>query len=286
MTQNVGGEVRSLASPKVMAILNVTPDSFFDGGRFADPTKAAQRTAELRAEGADMIDVGAVSTRPGAEPVNPEEEWNRLDAVLDAVLEAADDVPLSVDTSSAWVARKAVERGCQVVNDVSGGSFDADMLPCVAELGVPYIGMHMLRTPKTMQIAPSYAQGVVPAVLAYLSDLVDRARRHGIQDVTVDPGFGFGKTDPQNFELLARLHELRVLGVPILVGLSRKSMIQRTLACTAETALNGTTALHMMALQHGANLLRVHDVAQAREVVLLYQAASQSIDANRSEATA
>lgn len=269
---NCRGTLLSLHQPVIMGILNVTPDSFYDGGRF-DESRQAQtdQAAKMLAEGAAIIDIGGASSKPRAVPVSVQEELDRVIPVVEVLAKAHPEAFLSIDTYQSAVAKTAIEAGAHIVNDISSGNLDANMFQTVARLNVPYIGMHMQGTPATMQDAPSY-DDVVQEVYAGLAKTVHELNTLGVIDIVIDPGFGFGKTVEQNYEMLARFAEFRFLNRPLLAGLSRKSMIYKTLGTTAEKALNGTTALHMAALERGANILRVHDVKQAVETRDLYLA--------------
>ena len=267
---NIRGRLVDLACPQVMGILNVTPDSFYAGSRCPDPDAIRQRVRRIRQEGASMLDLGGYSSRPGADDVSPLEEWHRLHPAIEIAREEWPEAIISVDTFRAEVARKAVEAGVDIVNDIAGGDMDPEMFSAVAELHVPYIQMHMQGTPRDMQRAPAYSD-VVMEVFRSLGERVETLHEMGVADVILDPGFGFGKTLQQNYQLMARLGEFRLLDCPLLVGVSRKSMIYRLLGCTPEQALNGTTVLHTMALMNGANILRVHDVREAVEAVKIYR---------------
>lgn len=260
--------------PLVMGIINATPDSFYGGSRTPDPDAAGRRAADLVARGADIIDIGAYSSRPGADDVPEEEEWRRLSLTIAAVRNfVGAEIPLSVDTWRSGVARRAVEMGADIVNDISGGDMDSLMAETVAALGAPYVAMHMRGTPATMQSLTDYdaaTGGVVGEVLRSLSEKASRLRDLGVSDVIVDPGFGFGKTVRQNYELLASMGFLAdMLECPVLAGVSRKSMITKPLGITAAEALAPTTAVHMLALLEGASILRVHDAAEARQAIAL-----------------
>jgi dihydropteroate synthase len=263
------GRLLDLSTPVVMGILNATPDSFYNKGRNSSLDDLVIRAGEMLEAGATILDIGGASTKPGSPIINIEEELRRVIPLIEALYKKCPGAWLSVDTYHAKLAEEAVAAGASIVNDVSSGSIDADMMTTVARLKVPYIAMHMQGTPETMQKNPNYNDAVYE-VRDYLRLKCDEAKQAGIADVIVDPGFGFGKNIRHNFSLLNRLHTLRMLGKPILAGLSRKSIICRTLNVTPENALNGTTALHMVALQQGANILRVHDVKEAIEVVKLY----------------
>lgn len=260
-----------LSTPRVMGILNVTPDSFHDGGRYEDIAAILERAGQMVSEGADIIDIGGMSSKPGSQIISVEEELARVIAPIQALRAKFPAIILSIDTVHAAVAEEAVAHGVSIVNDISAGTLDKAMVPTVARLQVPYIIMHMQGTPETMQVAPSY-HNVVTEVMDYLIARLQLCREAGIKDVVIDPGFGFGKTNEHNFSLLRRLSLLKTLDVPILAGLSRKSMITKTLGIKNAEALNGTTALNMAALMNGANILRVHDVKAAKETILLYQA--------------
>lgn len=263
---NIGGHLLELQEPQIMGILNITPDSFFSGSRTETETDITRRLHQMMQEGADMIDVGAYSSRPGAADVSPEEEVERLRRGLRIVKRDFPDVPVSVDTFRADVARMAVEEeGADIINDISGGEMDKRMFRTVASLKVPYILMHMQGTPQSMQQAPHY-ENVRREVMLYMAERVAQLHELGVKDVIADPGFGFGKTLAHNYELMAHLDDFQELDCPLLVGISRKSMIYKLVGGTPQTALGGTTALHMYALSRGAHILRVHDVAQAVEV--------------------
>ncbi|MBO5172139.1 MAG: dihydropteroate synthase [Bacteroidaceae bacterium] len=269
-TINVRGRLVSLDEPQVMGILNVTPDSFFATSRCRSEEEIRQRVCMMRREGATMVDIGAYSSRPGAEEVSVEEELRRLLPAIGIVREEWPDAIISVDTFRSEVARQAVEAGADIINDISGGEMDKDMFRTVAELHVPYILMHMQGTPQDMQKAPHY-DNLMCEVFRSLGERVEELHEMGVADVIVDPGFGFGKTMAQNYEMMARLGEFRLLGCPILVGISRKSMVYRLLDTTPEESLNGTTALNTIALMNGASILRVHDVREAVEAIKIYR---------------
>lgn len=272
-TINVAGRLLSFEEPQVMGILNVTPDSFYSSSRCADEESIRRRVCQIRSEGATIIDIGAYSSRPGAEDVSPEEEWRRLQPALHIVQEEWAEAIISVDTFRALIAEKAVAAGAHIINDISGGEMDDDMFDAVASMHVPYILMHMQGTPKDMQITPHY-DDVMCEVFRSLGERVERLHEKGIADVIVDPGFGFGKTLQQNYLLMSRLEEFRLLNCPLLVGISRKSMIYRLLDSTPEQSLSGTIALNAIALTKGADILRVHDVRAAVETIKIYQQCS------------
>jgi dihydropteroate synthase len=271
MTLNCNGQLIDLNTPKLMGILNVTPDSFYDGGRFKDEKSVLTQVEKLLKEGATFIDIGAYSSRPGADFVSKEEELKRLIPIVTSVVNNFPKSLISIDSFRSDVIKTAVEAGAAMVNDISGGQQDPLMFETVGALGVPYIIMHMRGTPQTMQQMTAYSD-VVKEVYTYFSERIELARTHQIKDIILDLGFGFSKTIKQNFELLRMLEYYNNLNVPILAGLSRKSMIYKTLHTSANQALNGTTALHMVALQNGAKLLRVHDVKEAMECIKLYEA--------------
>lgn len=264
-TLNLRGKLYSLCEPKIMGILNVTPDSFYAESRTSDEEHIAARVQQLMDDGADMIDIGGYSSRPGADDVSPEEEMNRLRRGLRVVRRLYPEVPISVDTFRADVARMCVEEeGADIINDISGGMMDRQMFRTVARLGVPYILMHMQGTPDTMQQAPHY-DNLRREVMLYFAERIDRLCQMGAKDIIVDPGFGFGKTLEHNYELFPHLDDFNLFNLPLLVGISRKSMIYKLLGGTPQTSLNGTTVLNTIALMKGAHILRVHDVKEAVE---------------------
>lgn len=264
-TLNLRGKLYSLCEPKIMGILNVTPDSIYAESRTSDEEHIAARVQQLMDDGADMIDIGGFSSRPGADDVSPEEEMNRLRRGLRVVRRLYPEVPISVDTFRADVARMCVEEeGADIINDISGGMMDRQMFRTVARLGVPYILMHMQGTPDTMQQAPHY-DNLRREVMLYFAERIDRLCQMGAKDIIVDPGFGFGKTLEHNYELFHHLDDFNLFNLPLLVGISRKSMIYKLLGGTPQTSLNGTTVLNTIALMKGAHILRVHDVKEAVE---------------------
>lgn len=254
-----------------MGILNVTPDSFYDGGQNNREEVILEKVGKMLSEGATFIDVGGYSSRPGAIDISITEEVNRVVPVIEALVKEFPEIVISIDTFRASVAQKAINAGAALVNDISAGVLDPDMMDVVSKLGVPYCMMHMRGKPQTMNSLINY-NTIVKDIMHYFSERISAARSAGINDVMIDPGFGFSKTIAQNFNLLSKLELLQHLEAPILVGLSRKSMIYKTLETTALGALNGTTALHMIALQQGASILRVHDVAPAMECLRLHKA--------------
>lgn len=269
MLINCLGNLIDLTKPKVMGILNVTPNSFYDGGKYQHEKEILNRVETMLTEGADFIDIGAYSSKPNAELVTEKEEMQRLLPVVNAVLQAFPSTIISVDTFRSGVAKAAIEHGAAIVNDISAGSLDEKMMETVAQLQVPYIMMHMKGTPQTMMQQVEY-EDIVKEMLFYISEKVDKARQLGIHDLIVDPGFGFAKTTEQNYEVLQKLQLFQVLELPILAGVSRKSMIYKPLESSPDHALNGTTALNMVALSKEASILRVHDVKEAVECVKLF----------------
>ena len=266
-----GSRTLAFSTPRIMGVLNCTPDSFFEGSRAASAKAAVETGQHMLAAGADVLDVGGQSSRPGAVEVGAEEEWQRIERAIKGLLDAVPEALISVDTFHHEVALKALEAGAFMVNDIFGGSRDANMARVIAQFNAPYAIMHMQGTPSTMQEQPTY-KDITTEVLHWLQDRMLSLAQQGVQQQVVDVGFGFGKTATHNFQLLRELDQFEVLNTPLLVGVSRKSMIYKTLNGHPETALNGTTALHAWALERGAHLLRVHDVAEARQVVTLHRA--------------
>ncbi len=266
---NAGGKLIDLAVPKVMGIINVTPDSFYKGSRVNGEKEIVLRAAGMIADGADILDVGGYSSRPGATEVPPEEEKSR---VLEAIRIIRKEFPgtiISIDTFRSAIAREAVEvLGVHMINDISGGEADKEMFSMVGKINVPYVMMHMKGTPSTMQNDPVY-HDIVAEILEWFSGRIVNLRKNGVKDIIIDPGFGFGKTIEHNFELLKRLVDFSVTGLPVMVGLSRKSMIWKTLSMTPDEALNGTSVLNSVALLNGADIIRVHDVREAVQTVKL-----------------
>lgn len=270
-TINIKGQLLSLDEPQVMGILNVTPDSFYAGSRKQTEAAIIDRIETILREGASIIDVGGYSSRPDAAEVSETEEMQRLEMALQPLLQHYPDVVVSVDTFRSSVARQCVEKyGVSMINDISGGELDERMFDTVAQLRVPYIMMHMRGTPQTMQQQTGY-EDVTADLLKYFSQKLERLFRLGVNDVILDPGFGFSKTLTQNYELMRHLGDFRILGLPLLVGVSRKSMIYKLLETTPEESLNGTTVLHTYALLQGADILRVHDVRAAKEAIRIVQ---------------
>ncbi|WP_395077050.1 dihydropteroate synthase [Flavobacterium sp.] len=269
MTINCKGQLIDLSTPKVMGILNVTPDSFYDGGKFTSEKNILLQVEKMLTDGATFIDIGGQSSKPNAGIVSVDDELKRVVSVVDVILKQFPETILSVDTFNSKVAQTCVEIGAAIINDISAGSLDENMFAMIAKLQVPYIMMHMRGNPQTMQKLTDY-DDLVKDILFYFSEKVAKARSFGINDLIIDPGFGFAKTIEQNFELLNKLELFQMLELPILVGISRKGMIYKTLETTAENALNGTSVLNTIALTKGANILRVHDVKEAIECVKLF----------------
>ena len=265
------------SEPQVMAIVNVTDDSFYAQSRTSSEEAIAERVREVVGQGATIVDVGGYSSRPGAEDVSAEEEWQRVRRGLQAVRSVSEDIAVSVDTFRAEVAKRAIEEfGDVIINDISAGELSPQMVDIVAEAGVPYIAMHMKGSPQTMQQMTSYDEDITSAVCRYFEDKVEHLLLKGIKQIVLDPGFGFAKSVEQNYELLAGLNCLCQMGYPVLAGVSRKSMIYKPLGITAQEALTGTIALNWEALRQGATILRVHDVREAAEIVTLYKKLKQN----------
>jgi dihydropteroate synthase len=270
MTINCKGNLIDLATPKVMGILNITPNSFYDGGKFQEESVVLNQVEKMLNEGATFIDIGAYSSKPNAEFVSEEEELQRILPVVQQIIKQFPDVIVSIDTFRAEVAKQCVLSGAALINDISAGHLDEKMLPTIAELQVPYIMMHMKGNPQTMQSLAHY-DDIVKEMIYYFSERIFEARKLGINDLIVDPGFGFAKTLEQNYEVMQKLDIFKQLELPLLVGISRKSMIYKTLETSAQEALNGTTFLNAIALEKGANILRVHDVKEAVEGLKLFE---------------
>jgi dihydropteroate synthase len=268
---NCKGKLLSLDKPVVMGIINATPDSFYEGHLKLNIDEITALAGKMIQDGAAILDIGGLSTRPGSNPVSVQEETDRVLPVIEAIHKVYPQIILSIDTYNSQVAKAAVDAGASIINDISGGNLDKDMLSTVATLQVPYICMHMQGTPATMQQAPVYNH-LVKEVLDFFIAKIDACNESGIKDLIIDPGFGFGKTIEHNFQLLKDLAVLTITNKPILAGLSRKSTVYKTLGITASDALNGTTVLNTMALLNGASILRVHDVKEANEAVKLFNA--------------
>ena len=268
---NLSGRELDLSVPQVMAILNVTDDSFYAGSRNMEERAISERVVQAIEEGATIIDVGGYSTRSGAKDISLEEEWQRVERGLKCIRDISEDIAISVDTFRSGVVERAVALvGDIIVNDISAGEADTRMVDVVAHHKLPYIAMHMRGTPQTMQSMTQYEEGICESVCRYFTQRVEYLRQRGVNDIILDPGFGFAKSVEQNFELLGGLSSLSALGYPVLAGLSRKSMIYRALDITPEESLAGTVALNWEALRQGASILRVHDVREARQVIELY----------------
>lgn len=276
MTINCNGKLIDLTTPKVMGILNLTPDSFYDGGKYGDIDAAISQVEVMLSDGATFIDVGAYSSRPGATDISVEEEERRLIPVVRQLVTTFPEIVISVDTFRASVAKKAIEAGAAIVNDISAGMLDDDMMAVVGALQVPYIMMHMRGTPQTMKQLTTY-DNFLKEVMYYFSERVAVAKSHKINDLVIDPGFGFAKTTAQSFELLNNLDLFKAFEMPVLAGVSRKSMIYKTLDVAADGALNGTTVLNTVAISKGARILRVHDVKEAMEVISLSNALTSNV---------
>ncbi|MCC8176204.1 MAG: dihydropteroate synthase [Bacteroidales bacterium] len=274
---NLKGRLTRYERPAVMGIINVTPDSFYAPSRVS-PEQVTEQAIKMAKEGADMLDIGACSTRPGASQPSEQEEIDRLIPAIQAIAQALPEMPISVDTYRSCVARGAIQAGAHIINDISAGELDTTMIPTVAELKVPYIAMHMRGTPETMAQMTHYPHGVTTDVIAELSQVARTLALQGVCDVIIDPGFGFAKTVEQNYELMANLEALHMLERPILVGISRKSMLYKPLQSTPEAMLEATTALNAIALQAGASILRVHDVKAAVDAVKVVELVNNALN--------
>lgn len=270
MNLNCKGQLIDLRTPKVMGILNITPDSFFDGGKYKNEKQILSQVEKMLNDGATFIDVGAYSSRPGAKHISEDEELNRITPIIKLLVKEFPEISLSIDTFRSKVAQETVQAGASIINDISGGSLDKNMFTTIAELQVPYILMHMKGTPQTMKTENIY-KNLIQEVVFYFSEKVNQLRILGVNDIILDPGFGFAKDTTQNFELMNNLEVFKHLDLPLLVGVSRKSMIYKTLNVLPEEALNGTTFLNTVSLMAGAKILRVHDVKEAVECVKLHQ---------------
>ena len=270
-TIRIRGKIIELSDPRIMGVLNVTPDSFYDGGRYTSEQLIIERVRQMITEGADFIDIGAFSSRPGADFVSENDEVKRLKPALDAIRKHFPDSILSVDTFRSGIAKFAVENfNVDMVNDIFAGNADDNMYQTVADLGVPYIIMHMKGTPQNMQKNPSY-KNVTKEIFMFFSEKLSRIRNAGVNDIIIDPGFGFGKTIEHNYTILKQLDTFKIFELPVVVGLSRKSFIYKVLKTVAEESLNGTTVLNTIALVNGASILRVHDVKEAKEAIKITQ---------------
>ena len=275
---NAGGTLLDLEIPKVMGVLNITPDSFYKGSRYNTGEDILRAAVIMIEEGADILDIGGYSSRPGAADISQKEEGKRVLKAINLISRELPKAIISIDTFRADVAREAIiESGAHMINDISGGDADSKMFSVVEKLNVPYIMMHMKGDPRTMQDNPVY-DDVVADILKWFGEKIFRLQSAGVKDIIIDPGFGFGKTSDHNFELLQRLGDFSIAGLPLLVGVSRKSMIWKTLRITADEALNGTTALNAIALSNGADILRVHDVKEAVQTVQLFIKIKNSVN--------
>jgi dihydropteroate synthase len=270
-----GNKIIDFSTPKIMGILNLTPDSFYDGGRYQQERMWTEQAGKMLQEGADIIDIGAVSTRPGAKMITEDEELERILPPLQKLVSEFPEAVFSIDTFRALVARACIENGAHMINDISGGNFDNGMFDTVAQLNVPYILMHLHGTPENMQQSP-IDHDIIMIIRKYFTEKVTALRKAGVEDIILDPGFGFGKTLECNYTILKKQEELRIDDLPLLAGVSRKSMINKVIGTKPSEALNGTTVLNTMALLNGANILRVHDVKEARETIELVRFAVES----------
>jgi dihydropteroate synthase len=269
MTINCKGKLIDLSTPKVMGILNITPDSFYDGGKNDSEQKIIDKVQKMLSDGATFIDIGAYSSKPNADYVSEGEELQRIIPVIELLVKVFPEILISVDTFRSEVAKASIESGASIINDIASGNLDAKMMKTVAKYNVPYIMMHMKGDPKTMQSFANY-DDIIKEMLFYFSEKVNEARSFGINDLIIDPGFGFAKTLEQNFEVMNKLELFQMLDLPLLSGISRKSMIYKTLGTTPQESLNGTTFLNTISLMKGAKIFRVHDVKEAVECVKLY----------------
>ncbi|UXX80945.1 dihydropteroate synthase [Reichenbachiella carrageenanivorans] len=272
---NIKGKLMALSSPKVMGIVNLTADSFYDGGKIKSDQDLLTKVEGMMRDGVDILDIGAYSSRPGATDIPMREEWDAAVSGIDLILDRFPEAIISIDTFRATVAKGALEHGACIVNDISGGSLDQGMFDVIESTNVPYIMMHMRGNPQTMANLTDYDH-LVSDIIDYFNEKVAALRKRGVKDIIIDPGFGFAKTKEQNFELLDKLELLNMVGVPMLCGVSRKSMISKELDVSPDEALNGTTALNMACLMKGASMLRVHDVKEAKETIQLFEAMTKS----------
>ncbi|MGB1308403.1 MAG: dihydropteroate synthase [Oceanihabitans sp.] len=270
MTINCKGKLIDLSTPKIMGILNLTPDSFYDGGKYKNESEILSQVYIMLKNEATFVDIGAYSSRPNAKHISETEELKRLLPIITLLVKEFPEIIISTDTFRSTVAKESVAAGAALINDISAGKLDTNMLATVASLHVPYIMMHLKGTPQNMQQQTDY-KNILKEILFYFSERIASAKKHGIKDIVIDPGFGFAKNTKQNFELLNSLQHFKNLEFPLLIGVSRKSMIYKTLKNSPQEALNGTTVLNTLALQKGANILRVHDVKEAVEAVKLIQ---------------
>ena len=276
MNINIRGNLFDLSKPRVMGILNITPDSFFDGGNFNNNDKIIEHVNKMIKYGVGILDIGGCSSRPGAKEVNLNEELNRVIPILILIKKKFPDLYVSIDTFRSEVAEIALNEGADIINDISAGIFDKNMFNIISKYNCPYVLMHMKGNPINMQNSPNY-DNIIIDIIQFLSERIKIARDNNIIDIIADPGFGFGKTIEHNFEILNKLEKFKILDVPILAGFSRKSMIYKTLNTTTNEALNGTTSLNTIALMKGANILRVHDVKEAKECIILHEKTINSL---------
>ena len=265
---NCKGTLLDLSTPAIMGILNITPDSFYDGGLLKNDNSIITKAESLLIEGATILDIGGQSSRPGAKPISVEEEWNRIFPALKVIVKEFPDAILSVDTYFAEIAKRSVEEGASIINDISAGNLDPDMFAFIVHSKVPYIMMHMKGTPLNMQIDPSYVN-LHEEIITFFTEKISALTTEGVTDIVIDPGFGFGKSVAHNYQLLKHLSLFKMFGFPMLVGLSRKSMVTKVLKTDPSSSLNGTSVLNTIALLKGASILRVHDVKEAVEVKIL-----------------
>ena len=276
MNINIRGNLYDFSSPKVMGILNITPDSFYDGGKFKDDQKIKNHINNMINDGMDILDIGGYSSRPGASEVSISEELERVIPTLIFIKKNFKNLIISIDTFRSEVAKASLIEGADIINDISAGVFDSKMMDVISKFNCPYILMHMKGNPRNMQNSPKYKHTAVE-IIQFLAERIKVARKNNIVDIIVDPGFGFGKTVEHNFEILNNLENFKALDAPLLTGFSRKSMIFKTLKTTSDEALNGTSSLNTIALMKGANILRVHDVKEAKECIILYEKTINSL---------
>lgn len=270
MQINCKGHLIDLTSPKIMGILNVTPDSFYDGGLYKSDKDILRQAQKMLSDGATFVDIGAYSSRPNAAHISENEELSRLLPIVQLLVKEFPSIVLSIDTFRSRIAHEAINAGASLINDISGGDLDKNMFSTIAKLQIPYILMHMVGTPQNMQSNIDY-EDLLKDIILYFSQKIFELRKLGVNDLIIDPGFGFSKTLDQNFELLQKMQLLNTFNLPVLVGLSRKSMVYNLLDTSADLALNGTTAANMTALNNGATILRVHDVKEAKEAILIHE---------------
>tara|TARA_X000001036_G_C20638948_1_gene790381 strand:- start:304 stop:1137 length:834 start_codon:yes stop_codon:yes gene_type:complete len=276
MNINIRGNLYDFSSPKVMGILNITPDSFYDGGKFKDDQKIKNHINKMINDGMDILDIGGYSSRPGASEVSISEELERVIPTLIFIKKNFKNLIISIDTFRSEVAKASLIEGADIINDISAGVFDSKMMDVISKFNCPYILMHMKGNPRNMQNSPKYKHTAVE-IIQFLAERIKVARKKNIVDIIVDPGFGFGKTVEHNFEILNNLENFKALDAPLLTGFSRKSMIFKTLKTTSDEALNGTSSVNTIALMKGANILRVHDVKEAKECIILYEKTINSL---------